>query len=162
MKYIRRIQYKILQWYLRKKGVEIGKNTFISLKAHVDHHKGAKVTIGDNCFITRNVVILNHTDTGLGGPCHLYVAYGGGRISKDVTIGNNVFIGVNSVVLPGITIGDNSIIGALSLVNRDVPPNSVYAGIPIRRRQSLPEFLAKASPGFKIDRWERDFQTNDD
>jgi len=70
--------------------VEIGQNTFISHKAYIDSHKNSKIRIGSNCFITRNVIILNHTDTHMGGPLGLYEKYGAGRISLDVNIGNNV------------------------------------------------------------------------
>jgi acetyltransferase-like isoleucine patch superfamily enzyme len=49
-----------------------------------------------------------------------------------IKIGNNVFIGINAIILPGVTIGNNVIIGAGSLVNSDIPDNSVVAGIPAR------------------------------
>lgn len=106
---------KLRLLYLKSKGVVIGNHTFISPKAYIDAHKGAKVNIGNNCYITRNVVILNHTDTYRGDPEGLWLFKGGGRVLKDVNIGNNVFIGVNSVEMPGVTIGDNAVMGLFLL-----------------------------------------------
>lgn len=53
-------------------------------------------------------------------------------VVKPIKVGNNVFIGYGSVILPGVTIGDNVVIGAYSVVSRDVPSNSVAAGIPAK------------------------------
>lgn len=52
--------------------------------------------------------------------------------SFPITIGNNVWIGCHVVINPGITIGDNSVIGAGSIVTKDIPPNVVAAGVPCR------------------------------
>ena len=136
--------------YLKLKGITIGKDTYISPKAYIDAHKGAKVFIGENCYITRNVVILSHTDTYRGGPAGLWIEKGAGRISKDVVFGNNVFIGVNSVILPGVTIGDNAVIGALSLVDKDIPANTVWAGIPAKQISTLEEMIKKEFPNFEF------------
>jgi acetyltransferase-like isoleucine patch superfamily enzyme len=131
-----RVYKKIIDFFRRQhylsNGATIGKSTFISPMAYIDVHRPGKVTIGENCYITRNVVILCHTDTRRGGPLGIWEAQGGKRVYGDVTIGNNVFIGVNSVILPGVTIGDNAIIGALSLVNTDVPAGKIAAGVPIK------------------------------
>jgi maltose O-acetyltransferase len=116
----------------RARGVIIGEHTFISPKAYIDAHKGSKVVIGKNCFITRNVVILNHSDTKRGGPLNIWKDIGGERIFGDVIIGNNVFIGVNSVVMPGVKIGNDVIIGALSLVTKDIPEGVIVGGIPAK------------------------------
>jgi acetyltransferase-like isoleucine patch superfamily enzyme len=142
------IKKKIRLFYLKKRGVVIGPNTFISPKAYIDAHKGSSVTIGENCYITRNVVILNHTDTYRGGPKGIWIEKGGERVLKNVTIGSNVFIGVNSVVLPGVTIGDNAVIGALSLVNRSIPSNTVWAGNPVKQITTTEEMIKKKFPEF--------------
>ena len=63
--------------------------------------------------------------------------------SGQVTIGNNIYFGVHCTVLKGVTIGDNCVIGACTLVNRDIPANSVAAGIPVRVICSIDEFYAK-------------------
>lgn len=65
--------------------------------------------------------------------------FGYGRI----TIGNNVYIGAHTTILRGVTVGDNVIIGACSLVNKSLPANSVYAGVPAKRICSLDEWEKK-------------------
>lgn len=60
-----------------------------------------------------------------------------------VTIGDNVFIGAESVVLPGVTIGSNVVIGANSTVSHDIPDNSVAAGSPARVICTMEEYLEK-------------------
>ncbi len=129
--------YRAVKEYLKRKyyalnGVSIGRNTFISPQAYIDSHKPGKIVIGNNCFITRNVIILNHTDTKRGGPMDIWKDIGGKREFGDVIIGNNVFIAVSSVIMPGVTIGDNAIVGALSLVTKDVPPGTIVAGSPAK------------------------------
>jgi acetyltransferase-like isoleucine patch superfamily enzyme len=49
-----------------------------------------------------------------------------------ISVGNNVFIGLNSIVMPGVTIGNNCVIGAGSVVTRDIPDNSIAAGMPAK------------------------------
>ena len=118
----------VIRWvnmsYLRLTGVEIGKNTMISLRAKVDVRRG-RIRIGDGCHITYGCVILSHDraaqqidpeDSGEGS----------------LIIGNNVFIGVNSVVLRNVTIGDNSVIGAGSIVTKDIPANVLASGNPAK------------------------------
>lgn len=80
------------------------------------------ITIGDDVKIAGNVGI-----TSTGG--HELVA-GDGVRNAPVVIGNNVWIGRGAFILPGVTIGDNAIIGAGSVVNRDVPADTVVAGTP--------------------------------
>lgn len=140
MKYIIKIIkiiFRLKQFIIRKNyilsGAEIGKNTYLGPNVYIDTHKPGKITIGQNCYITRNVVILCHTDTKRGGPKGAWEKGQNKRIFADVNIGNNVFIGVNSVIMPGVNIGDNSIIGALSLVNQDIPGGYIYAGNPAKK-----------------------------
>ena len=108
--------------YLRRSGVRIGSNTNISLRAKIDTRRG-KIIIGDNCYITYGCVILSHDATAK----RIYPNDDG---SGTVIIEDNVFIGVNSVVLRNVRIGRNSIVGAGSVVTKDVPPNVIVAGNP--------------------------------
>lgn len=110
--------------YLRCTGVKIGRNTMISLRAKIDVRRG-KVIIGDNCHITYGCVILSHDGAAR------QIDPNDDR-EGPVVIGNKVFIGVNSVVLPNVTIGENSVIGAGSVVTKDIPPNVVAMGNPAR------------------------------
>ena len=118
----------IISWirvrYYRFMGVTIGKDCMISLGAKLDC-SGGKIIIGDRCIITHGCIILSHD-----------VAKS--TINREITlvgtvrVGNNVFVGVNSIILNNITIGDNSIIGAGSVVTKDVPPNVVVIGNPVK------------------------------
>ena len=93
------------------------------------------ITIGDNVTMAPRVHILCHDAS-----TKQFLNYT--KIGR-VTIGDNVFIGAESVVLPGVTIGSNVIIGANSTVTHDVPDNTVVAGSPARVLCSLEEYLAK-------------------
>lgn len=117
--------------------INIGKNTYISPKAYIDHHKRNSVEIGENCYITRDCIILDHTQDKQGGPLKLWgkIEYG------NVRIGNNVFIGVKSVIMPGVTIGDNVIIGAMSLVTKDIPSNVIAFGQPAKVIKPIEEVV---------------------
>lgn len=131
-----RLRLRILRYrYIWK--IKIGNNTYISPKAYLDHHKKHSIEIGENCYITRDCIILDHTQDKQGGPLKLWgeITYG------KVRIGNNVFIGVKSVVMPGVTIGDNVIIGAMSLVTKDIPPNCVAYGQPARIIKPIDEVI---------------------
>lgn len=114
---------------LRLLGVSIGKNTMISMGAKIDTHRG-KVKIGDNCLITSGVYILSHD----GASRMIDIDDLG---NGEVFIGNNVFIGVNSVILKNVKIGDNSVIGAGSVINKDIPPCSLVVGNPGRIIKTL-------------------------
>ncbi len=127
-----RLLNKLKRMYYTFNGASIGRNTYISPQACLDVHRPGKIIIGENCYITRNVVILCHTDTRRGGPLGIWEGEGGKRVFGDVVIGNNVFIGVNSVVMPGVKIGDNAIVGALSLVMKDVPAGKIAVGAPAK------------------------------
>lgn len=109
---------------LRLLGVKVGNNTMISLGASVDVHRG-NIEIGDNCLITKGVKILSHD----GASRMINVNDNGNGFVK---IGNNVFIGVNSVILRNVTIGDNAVVGAGAIVSKDVPPATVVAGNPAK------------------------------
>ena len=122
-----------LRWwmkaYLRMNGVQIGRNTMISLGAKIDSHRG-KVRIGDNCHITYGCVILSHD----GAAKQMRAGDDG---AGAVIIGNNVFVGVNAVILRNVRIGDNSVIGAGAVVTADIPANSLVAGNPAKVIRSI-------------------------
>jgi len=111
--------------YLRLTGIKIGKNCMLSLRAKLDVRRG-EVIIGDNCTITYGCIILSHD----GSAEYLNPETDDGE--GKVVIGNNVFIGVNAIILRNVTIGDNSVIGAGSVVTKDVPPSVVMMGNPAK------------------------------
>ena len=95
-------------------------------------HKGIGVVIGSKTVLGENVTIYQNVTTG-----NRFSNLGDGPAP---VIGNNVIIFANACILGGITIGDNSVIGAHSLVLEDVPPNSVVYGVPakvIKNRSKL-------------------------
>lgn len=85
------------------------------------------VRIGDRVMIAPNVVI-----TTTGHPLHPELRRTWAQFSAEVTIGDDVWIGASAVILPGITIGTGSIVGAASVVTGNVPPDVVVAGNPAR------------------------------
>lgn len=124
--------------YLQSKGIKIGKGThfFAPNLTDVDTQRPWLISIGEYCKITAGVRIL----------CHDYsrsvmrMVYGEivGE-AKETKIGNNVFIGVNSIILMGAQIGDNVIIGAGSVVSGIIPSNVVIAGNPAKIIRTLNE-----------------------
>lgn len=87
----------------------------------------AEVKIGDNVFIGPNVSIFT--------ACHPLDAHDRNRLiewSEPVVIGNNVWIGGSATILPGVTIGDNVVVGAGAVVTKDVPSDVVVGGNPAR------------------------------
>ena len=105
--------------------IEIGDNFFSNYNFTV--LDVAKVRIGDNVQIATNVSIYT-----AGHPIHPDSRNTGYEYGIDVTIGDSVWIGGNVCIMPGVTIGKNSVIGAGSVVTRDIPENVVAAGNPCR------------------------------
>jgi galactoside O-acetyltransferase len=108
-----------------------GKHIFIGDNFYANFHltivDDYTVTIGDNVLIAPNVTI-----SVTGHPIHHELRKNGEMYSFPVTIGNNVWICCNVVINPGVTIGENSVIGAGSVVTKDIPPNVVAAGVPCK------------------------------
>jgi acetyltransferase-like isoleucine patch superfamily enzyme len=95
-----------------------------------------RVEIGNNVLIASNVLICD-SDHVLE-PGGIPVTSNGRFVTRPVRIGDNCWIGQNAVILKGVTIGHDSIIGANSVVTRDVPPCSIAAGNPARVVKALP------------------------
>ena len=109
---------------LRASGVKIGKNCMVSLRAKIDVRRG-KVIIGDDCTITFGCIILSHDRSEM----HIHPQSSG---EYTTVIGKNVYIGVGSIILPGVSIGDNSVIGAGAVVTKDIPACVVALGNPAK------------------------------
>jgi acetyltransferase-like isoleucine patch superfamily enzyme len=105
--------------------VKVGKNTWIGPFTVLDGSGG--LSIGDNCSISSGVQIYTHDSTKW--------ALSGGKAGYDhaaVRVGNNCYIGPHAVITSGVTVGDRSLVGACSFVNRSIPPNTVAFGIPCK------------------------------
>ncbi len=112
-------------FFHRLRGVKIGKNVEIGYFCIIDNVHPNMVEIEDNVTIAAMSIILAHDNS-------MYYAHGEDVRFAKVVIKKNAFIGVHSVILPGVTIGEGAIVGAMSLVNKDVPPNTIVAGVPAR------------------------------
>lgn len=141
---IKKIVYLNVNWYmslyvksLKKKGVNInGKPKFIAKDVYFDGSDYSKIKLGDVVVISRGVTFLTHDysiTTGLIALGEELFTRGEEKyFSKHINIGDNCFIGANSIILPGTTIGDNCIIGAGSVVRGEVPNNSIVLGNPAK------------------------------
>ena len=105
------------------KNITLGKRVFLNSGCKFQDQGG--VTIGDDCLIGHNTVFatLNH-DLAPSRRADMHPA--------PILIGRNVWIGSNVTVLPGVTVGDNAVVAAASVVTKDVPENSVVVGSPAR------------------------------
>lgn len=95
------------------------------------------ITLGNNVHITREVMFVTH-DGGTLLYRHLVPDL---EITAPIVVGDYVYIGVRSIILPGVTIGDNCIIAAGSVVTKDVPDNSVVGGVPAKFIKSADDYL---------------------
>ena len=112
--------------------IEVGENFFANYNLTI--LDVAKVVIGKNAMIAPNVSIYT-----AGHPLHPDSRNTGYEYGIPVTIGDNVWIGGSAVILPGVSIGSNVVIGAGSLVTRDIPDNRVAAGNPCRVLREITE-----------------------
>lgn len=123
--------------YARKIGVKIGDNNFIPDK-NIWSSEPYLITIGNNCQITMGVRLFTH---------------GGGQVIRQsipdfdafgkITIGDFVYIGNNSLVMPGVSIGEYSIVAAGSVVTKSVPPRTVVAGNPAKIICSINDYMSR-------------------
>ena len=105
--------------------IHVGKNFFANYNCTIIDV--AKVIIGDNCQMAPNVAIYT-----AGHPVHPDTRNTAYEYGKEVRIGDNVWIGGNTVICPGVTIGDCCVIGAGSVVTKDIPSWTIAAGNPCR------------------------------
>ena len=105
--------------------IETGENFFMNMNCVI--LDGAKVTFGDNVFVAPGCGFYT-----AGHPLDAERRNAGLEYALPIRIGNNVWIGAQVCVLPGVTIGDNSVIGAGSVVTKDIPSGVLAAGNPCR------------------------------
>ncbi len=132
--------------YMKEVFAECGENCYIELPFYANwggHH----VHFGSNIYANFELTLVDDGEIFVGdcvlfGP-HVTVATANHPVNpelraksyqynKDVHIGRNVWIGANTVIVPGVTIGENCVIGAGSVVTKDIPPNTVAVGTPCR------------------------------
>jgi len=118
--YLRRIK-KI---YYKMCGIKIGQNTMISLGAKLDVRRG-EIIIGNNCTITYGCILLSHDATAKS-------LHPGDNGAGKIIIEDDVFIGVGTIVMRNVRIGKGAIIGAGSVITKDVPAGAIVIGNPQR------------------------------
>jgi maltose O-acetyltransferase len=106
--------------------LRVGANSQLGANARIDPY----VTIGDDVVMGPDVVIetISHAFDQTDLPMRLQ----GASAPRPVVVGNDVWIGTRVIILPGVSIGSHSIVGANAVVTRDIPPYSVAAGVPCR------------------------------
>lgn len=128
--------------YLRSCGIKIGNNCVFRdrFSTRIDVTRPSLVTIGNDVDFNKNFQILTHDWSSRVFRNKYGVLV---NSSGAVSLGNNIYIGTDVIVLKGVTIGDNCIIGAGSIVSHDIPSDSVAVGRPAKVICSLDEYLAK-------------------
>lgn len=129
-----------------------GEHLWIEAPFHCDY--GKNIEIGEEFFANYNMIILDVGRVKIGDrvqfapnvslytaghPIHPDSRNSGYEYGIDITIGNNVWIGGNTCVMPGVTIGDNAVIGAGSVVTKDIPANVVAVGNPCKVIREITE-----------------------
>ena len=150
MKIIRNILKKIYKKYffiepinaLKRKGLIVGKNFKMQGGVTIDSSHCWHIFIGDNVTLSPNVVILAHDAS-----TKTFTNFT--KIGK-VIIGNRVFIGAGTTILPGVKIGNDVVVGAGSLVNRDIPEGVVAGGNLAKVIGGIQEFIKRKKSEMKI------------
>ncbi len=141
-----------------------GKTPWLEMPIHFAY--GCNTTVGDHFYSNFNLTVVddvsvtigncvmcapNVTISTTGHPVHPYYRTRGAHFSLPIVIEDNVWIGANVAIMPGVTIGKNSVIGAGSVVTRDIPANVVAFGTPCRViRPITDEDLETIRPGATI------------
>ena len=125
--------------YMKKVGVN-----FLDGKVHIYGNVawGSEpwiITLGENVYITDGVKFITHD----GGTLLYRKQIPDLEITKPITVGDNVFIGTRSIIMPGVHIGNNVIIAAGSVVSKDLPDNGVYGGVPAKFIKPMDEYFEK-------------------
>ena len=124
LSYLRKKVYRIVTrlypWFLKAAyGMDIGQNVIISRTAKLDRAINPHgIHIGSSTWILREAMVLSHDH------CR--------GLKADTYIGENCVIGVRSIIMPGVSIGNSCIVAACSVVTKDVPPHCVVAGNPAK------------------------------
>ncbi|MCF0178679.1 MAG: acyltransferase [Bacteroidales bacterium] len=129
---------KIRPWVLRKIGCHVGKNVFVGDSIKVDSGHSDLITIEDGVSIAGGTRLLCHqrdfTDYCVGDE---YLALG--YILKPIVLKKGCLVGMESFIMPGVTVGEGAVVGAGSLVTKDVPAWTIATGRPAKVVKQIPE-----------------------
>lgn len=132
--------------YACYQGVKLGRNCKLNKKVHFGSEPYL-VSIGDNFYCSVNVFFITH-DGSVNVFRNLHPDCFNVDYIKPISVGDNVFLGCNTTILPGAEIGSNVIIGAGSVVRGCLESNSVYAGVPAKKIMSLESYYQKKQSDF--------------
>lgn len=142
---------------LRHAGVDIASFSscgFIATSVHFDKYDFSLIHIGRNVYLTHDVILLVHDQSAVTAWNYSNQEDDKGTLyhPRGITIGDNVFIGMRSIIMPGTTIGDDVVIGAGSVVSGNIPAGTVWAGNPARQIETMGEYASKleASGAFDV------------
>ena len=116
----------------RTNNVHIGKNSLIGRNCHLYACKGGKIHVGDNVKVSFDTSVVSSTHK-IGSPNQRV----GKSVYKDVYIGDGCWIGMRTVILPGVKIGKGCVIGGGTVVVKDCEDNGLYVGVPACRKKEL-------------------------
>lgn len=124
----------------KSKGMKVGENLYVQGVPNFGSEPFL-IEIGNHVTIAEDVSFINH-----GGDARVtkkIEKFKDGRNFGRIKIGNNTFVGKGTILMPGISIGDNCIVGSLSVVSSSIPDNSVYAGTPAKFICTIDEYGEK-------------------
>ncbi len=110
--------------------ISIGNHTHLGENVHL--RGGGVISIGDWCQIANNTIVVTGVHPIDGGK------YYGRSLFNDVRICNNVWIGSGAIILPGVTIGENSVVAAGAVVTKDIQSNTLVGGVPAKKIRDIP------------------------
>jgi acetyltransferase-like isoleucine patch superfamily enzyme len=114
----------------RARGVKIGKNVFIGSEVYIDDYNPKLVTVENNAFVTARCMLVVHMpDMSEYSKGRKWIGECRG-IQKPIRIKEGAFIGIGTIIMPGVTVGKGAVVGAGSVVTKDVPDYCVVTGVP--------------------------------
>lgn len=128
---------KIRPWVLRKVGCHVGKDVFIGSNVWIDAGHADLIYIEDHAHVTARTVLLCHKRE----LSDYYVGDDYGKLSYktgEIHLGKGCSTGTDSIIMPGVTIGEGAIVGAGSLVTRDIPAWTIATGRPAKVVKEIP------------------------
>ena len=141
----------------RNRGMKLGKGVNLPWSTNIDTSHCFLISIGDNCGFGENCTILAHDA--------MPNEYLDASVIGRVKIHESCHFGMGTIILPGVEIGPRSIVGSGSVVNRDIPPETVAAGNPVKVLCSLQEYVAKhrekmkTAPLFEFKKYDENYLT---
>lgn len=155
---VKRVKYHVLSpvSYAKAIGVHLGSGVQITGKQEWTSEPYL-IYIGDNTTVSKDVQFLTHD--GSTRVFRKQEKYRKVLRFGSVHVGKNCFLGARSIIMPGVTIGDNSIIAAGAVVTKDVPQNEIWGGVPAKKISTLELFAEKCleeTPAYSEEKYKKD------